>query len=445
MLLRYAFPGAPPRFLFALGSNSMLLRSPDRGATWKTVFSPHPTPTDAHDRNDTKENGGVALGDIMAVLQGRNEAGVDVRDENVLWVVCQGETVVFGGKKGIIGLSGNRGLSFTLHEDEFASLVGKAAKLSYAALLDSTHLVVTCEEKVILAELLPGEDSGSPWTLSAPKLLLTCKQNVCLLQVHGRGTQCEIIVAEPSLLHYSPDSGSHFVELEHSFGFIRGIDFLSSTRNTHLPRFPSEARVLQGEKVTKTKRADSSSDPVSYEYAVGVKKSLDLATLRGVMSGVERSFLTVDHGGNTAYRYLFICGVGTEVLPYDYSAMLCICLRASGEELCAYTIGSRVSYVPYTRSGPGEALLCATSTVPESDKTTFIRGNSSGVAFSGDGVKWSDPKRSSPVSIIPCDGGDVIVCGQRNTITTFSCNATATWPIPSELRIPSLINVAYLQ
>ncbi|CAD2220909.1 hypothetical protein AGDE_10577 [Angomonas deanei] len=439
IILAFAVSQVRPRFLFAVGSNYSVLRSPDKGQSWKKVFScvaekeAQPKPTAQAEEDDELAEITGLMKDIESKTMGPPKK--EDPPASIEWLATSGAVVVGGGVRRYVCASGDRGVTFATAAGVLDNHLPPTARVE-GGVLDGESTLFIYSDRTVLRLALTVSALGQV-SFGEVRELLTCRARISSIHRVTRGSQSELLVVEPGILHLSLDHGESFITIPHTLGFIRGIDGLQSVRNARLPPFPSDANVLKEETTKDTRKSGETT--AKYEYAIGLKNG---ATVDEALWGeMEDHFLTTPTGGYY-YRHYMVCGSGAEVLPYDYSAVLCVILHGGPGTCSTYSIATNVDYIPYTKSSLREPLLCASYREEGTPQVLLVRGNSSGVSFSTDHTRWSPPQKSSPVGIVPADGGSCIIGCQRNTLHHFTTASTAnTVVIPSNLRVPSLLTM----
>eukprot|EP00796_Vickermania_ingenoplastis_P012449 gene12449-8537_t len=299
-------------------------------------------------------------------------------------------------------------------------------------------------------------------------------------------TTRELIISEPGQLHFSWDFGDHFFTVFHPLGAIRCCDNLSAVRRAALPPFPAACRVFR----SLVHGDEKGSDVLPFEYAVGCtdpppcadaasermarrhlqplpprplperKEEKEMETHGDGQGGGEGGGGGGGEGGGpptsattTWYRRYFVVGIGAAVMPYDYSALLCVGLtyahhggaggtaaEAEAEAECngdarsggggdeeeednetretpdpadgaprhqqkrrpqgvtgqggpaGLAIAEAVQYIPYAKTSPMETMCCCTASPPaKAGGFAALRGDVVGVSRMKpqEGAAWS--------------------------------------------------------
>lgn len=442
LVLRFAFPGVVPRLLLALGSNGALLRSPDRGVSWRIIFSSGNSSTQKKDGacDDLLDE----LADLMKPQLADDEEGG--KEKSTLRSIDgYGSIVAACGDAGYLLVSGDRGVSFTAVSNYFTSYFGDDANLQIVKVLDAEHLLLTDGTKVVAVQLCYSR--GSQVTLGEVKVLLECSSQISMVKVvTGGGGAREIVVAENEMLHFSFNGGKSFLFVPHRLGYIRDMNTLDALRRCEWPPYPKSIVDARKKAVGKYESvgAKASVKQSSYEYVIGyVVERSNKSEDETKYTQFEASALR-DEATECLYRFFFVAGNGTSVLHYDYSAILCVSLEVGKDEVAIWTAASNVCYIPFSHSSRREPLLCSVLRSPGrrgSGCITAYRGSSIGISRSNGFIEWSSPSGAAPVGIIEADGGEVIICGRRNVITRMNGETSESCNVPSDLRVPSLLSV----
>lgn len=474
LILRYAFPGRPPRFLFTLAESGSLYRSPDRGVSWRVVYS-----AGSEERAATSgDTGGKAetaaadarLAEILQLLpQSSAEERTETRECEAraapagTCLACDGDTVVLGGRRGLLAVSVDRGLHF--HHpparlwDAF-SAGGGPVDLSSVAVAGADTLLLTAGKKVV--SVVVRSSANGTASFGACREVLTCKGRVCsLTTVPAAGAGTHVVVCEAGKLHLSIDGGQCFIDIPHKLGFIRSLTPLASVRNAQASAVQvscGAATLLSGSTMRGT-----------YEYAVVLRKPFPSTAfspaataeaqheqcpqngedsrrqLREAMKG--SGFVAHGAPGEEIFCQTYLAtGVGTEILPYDYSCLLTIGVQVTQTDLAVVSQATSVSYTPFVRSTVAEPIPCAGVSSCGSPVVVAVRGGGGGVSVSLDGgATWSVPRKATPVALIPVDGGDVVLCSRRSTVTIMDAASGVTrtsHPVTGDFRQPVSIAAA---
>lgn len=469
LILRYSLFPEPPRFLFALSGPGSLFRSPDCGLSWRMIYpsaGAAPVPMKAVAMEET--DGG--LSDIMQLLPRETEESDEDQegeeDEVKLPTKARnaaagpvasclsgsGDVIVMGGKCRFLAVSGDKGIHFTPAPTRLWDLFGGSADVDHTAVVDSETVLVAAGGK--LATVRIRVTAAGAVTFGAARVVLTCKGRICLLSaMRAAGSAHHVFAAESGVLHYSWNCGEEFIAIPHKLGFLRSIAAYSGARRSQSPAFPSACRVVQtllgGPDAVVPPGGKAAPSDASYEYAFGLRRPLDAtaAPLQGLAESLRDTFLWAKGGGGVYYQGFLATGTGAEVLPYDFSCHICIGVQLADDSAALFSHAANVSYTPYVRSAPKEAVPCAVSPAPGPGQVVLVRGSYCGVSLSRNGgTTWSTPHTSSPIALFPVDGGRVIVCGQRGTVTTLdtaSGSAVSSLPIAGScFRAPANIVAA---
>ncbi|KAL7700943.1 hypothetical protein NQL31_007029 [Lotmaria passim] len=487
-LLVCACPGTAPRFLFALAGNDKLLRSPDGGRTWRISFS-----RSCDDATPAHENSADAvdiLGGMQRLLQNAAAADVAATPEteldaplssatttgeaptsassapscSSLPMICDAhghdDVVALCGRDGFLAISGDRGVTFTTATVSLVNGTTLHAALQHVRVVHSQLLVVSDDARQVFSVAIVQVGYGR-LALGRATHVLTCSSSVVYLYaytwVYGdcneeRGSrkslQRAVVVSETNKLHVSLDGATTFLEVRHCMGQIRSMDAMTAFRQCEQPALPlsslAAALEIQGSAAS---RADSSGGNTpatsSYAYISGYKRDLsspDAASHATALAHFEIAARPAQHG--VFYQHFFIAGNGTLVLPYDYTAVLCICTRRTAPALQSPCIvlscATHVCYVPFSHARRQEALPCAVVRRIGCSGIRAGRGSTVGVSVSTDLEHWSTPQGAAPVGLVAQSGGELLACGRRKVVAAVG-SAEVAHTVPSELRVPYLL------
>ncbi|CAC9485311.1 conserved hypothetical protein [Leishmania infantum JPCM5] len=431
-----ACPGPVPRFLFALSCNDKLLRSADCGLTWRLCFSRSSEPLKAG-------TAGVQdlLDDVTSLLKS-TEATDDVAGgEEASSVVCcadgYGDVVALCGRNGFLAVSGDKGVTFTTATNYLIGDFGEKAHLRHICVLDTDRILVSDDLRVVCVAV---ECTGcGPLALGKTHVALVCSTQICMLRACSFGGGARgAVVAENRKLHLSFDGSASFMEVRHSLGRIRGFNTASALRHCELPDFP-HATLASSMGLQSTEASPSPPRSASvYDYVSGCK--CDAAVGKGDSTAAVTQFEAgaLRHGADVFYRFFFVAGCGTEVLPYDYTALLCVCTRREGNHVVVMSTASYVSYIPFSQSRSHDRLLC-TVTRSSGDGGSYLasRGSVVGTSVSRDLDRWSTPHGAAPVGLLAVGGGDILACGRNKVVSRVEGDAEAH-TILHDMRVPVL-------
>lgn len=465
-VLKFSYPGVPPRFLFGLSTNDKVIRSPDKGESW--IELPLDASSVAPDScadvpcvsKDSEEAKSLPKNALASNYPRRPRA------HSHFTHICSFEDiVVVGGNDGVLLISTNKGLKFYdvevlfLHWKDHKDITGMcilnnecvAVTNGYVVTL-VTFLMNSCLCCTSVSDVYEISSSGDIFWIG------------CSFRTSGC---CELIISQPSLLSVSWDDGKTFTSFPHNLGRINACDCLLTMRCSELPKFPILSRVVSSILCTDVKSGSS-----QYEYSCITTASVPNRTLNlakknllsmRILSDDKYSALS-SYQSKFLYRFFFVVGVGTPVLPFDFSGILCIGMHyTSQSEVCSktpvslFTLGDKIEYIPYSRSMFGVPLSCVVSRLTPEQKTANSRksifagrANSAiGTSFSKDFSDWEDASTSATVSLIASDGGEILVCTQRNVLMHVQVaksadggqNVICRYALSKEMRIPSILAV----
>ncbi|CCW63826.1 unnamed protein product [Phytomonas sp. EM1] len=424
LILQYSFPGLAPGFLFALSKNDSLLRSPDRGFSWKMVYNQE-SDSASHVAEEDMNTTDDFLKNLIKGLSSE-DADLDVmlsnheKDHSTLSCVSSySESVALAGKGGFLALSTDRGVTFTTSKSYLKPILGSDCDVSYLAIVDNNCILAAGGSTVCKVAITPTAFNKA--SFSEATVILKCKSYVCTLEVVRYSlTSFQIIVAEAGWLHLSWNNGSDFVSVPHKLGCVRSLDSLSALRNCEMPPFPANSLEAYLRRSKSTSFAERCQE--SYEYSCGTTvKDFSSFALEELKMALDASFRRFGRRNGIFFRSFLVMGNGTEVLSYDYTSVLCLCISASGDCVTVFSHASSVSYVPFVRSSLDDPMFCL-STIIAPDRVLFARACSCGASISWDMKKWSDPQVSDPVGFFALDGNELIVCNEQNVIFVLHCN-----------------------
>ncbi|KAG5479327.1 hypothetical protein LSCM1_04583 [Leishmania martiniquensis] len=410
-----ACPGPVPRFLFVLSNNDKLLRSADCGLTWRLCFSrsSEPRRTSTTDSQDPLDN-------VTNLLKSTVDTDDVTGGEEVSSVVCcadgYGDVVALGGRRGFLAVSGDKGVTFTTATNYLRDELGEKAHLRHICVLDTDRILVSDGVRVVCVTVqLTG---GGPLALGRACVALVCATQACMLQACSIGGRARCaVVAESGKLHLSLDGAVSFMEVRHSLGRIRDLNTAAALRHCELPDFPQAALTSSmGMLSAEASTCNPSSDP-AYGYVMGYKCDASTSE-RGTATAVAQFEAGALRYGDVFYRFFFVVGSGAEVLPYDYSALLCVCTHRDGDHIVVMSTASCVSYVPFSQSRPHDRLLCAFTRSSDGGGSYIAsRGSAVGTSVSHDLGKWSTPRGAAPVGLLAVGGGGILAC-RRNKVVS---------------------------
>lgn len=455
LILRYAFPGQSRRFLFTLGSNGAILRSPDRGLSWRCVYDTKPTTPSLPP--EAKDNDFDAVTSLLSAVKDAEDDPTQSTNSSssspsVTCMAAAGSTVALGGERGFLVLSSDWGVTFKSFTTATRAAVGNDVTVEHIAVVSRGRLLFACGKQVFVADVKVNDTSASPAVHFG--VVLNCRARVCHLhsQLCGSGVT-ETIVSEYGNVYLSYDSGQTFVAVPHSLGTVRCLEPLDMLRNRQQPALPRGPRLVQ-EVLGLAGVSDGKLKSTAYEYTAG--RVLDERQCNTkFLSSVATCFMSdstepaspssssSSPSSSVYFRNYLATGVGTDVTPYDYSCVFVVGIRRAGDQLTVFSVGTKMNYIPFSRSSPDEPLLCAANRGVGGPSLVALRCGSCGVSCSTDLSKWSVPQKSAAVGVVAIDGGDVAVCGRRNVLYILG-QTSATRTIPSSLRVPSLLGLSVL-
>ncbi|KPA78103.1 hypothetical protein ABB37_06295 [Leptomonas pyrrhocoris] len=453
-----ACPGSASRFLFVLAGNDKLLRSPDGGRTWRVSFARScEEDNSTHDCTDASN----VLDDMQRLLT--SAAALDAESStpstlapaptltaspassSALPAICSAhgydEVVALCGQDGFLAVSGDRGVTFTTATNFLADSTSSSASLQHIRVLDRQHLLVNDGARVLRIDV--SQVSYGRLALGKATVVLTCTSQIVML--HTYSTPCggrAVMVSERDKLHLSLDGAVSFLEVRHCMGHIRGADPMDAVRWSEQPDFASFVLASSLEADSSPSGSGGTKPPASpYAYISGYKREApsDVDSHTTALTNFEK--VARRYKENIFFQQFFVSGCGTQVLPYDYTAVLCICTRRLPDTSLYIVLSSaaQVNYVPFSHARRREPLPCAVVRRVGSSGYVAGRGSSVGVSISTDLEHWSTPQGTAPVGLMAVCGDELLACGRQKVITTVGTTEEARI-VSNELRVPYLID-----
>jgi hypothetical protein len=506
-VLLSACPGAAPRFLFALGANSTLLRSPDGGHTWRVSFARScEDATPSHEGADSVDvvhdmqrllTSAAALDaemdepdPVAAVTSSATRAPSYSESSTICSADGYDEVVALCGPDGFVAVSGDRGVTFTTISNciladgsdttttattstsgaTAAAVASPSTLLQHICVLDRQCLVVSDGYRVLRMSV--SQVGYGRLSLGAATVVLTCVSAVVMVRAYSTaGGGRVVVVSESGKLHLSFDGAATFLEVRHCLGQIRDVSPMDALRRCEQPPFSFSAvaaalDVSDAPAPSTGGSGGTSSASSPYAYVSGYKR--DTSSIADVEGRCDASHVTAlmhfeavarRHEPDVYYEHLFVSGTGAEVLPYDYTAVLCVCTRRTANPSdngdgdstsrqqqqpavawCTRVLSSasKVSYVVFSRTRRREALPCVITRCVSRSGIVAARGSSVGLSTSSDFVHWTTPQGPAPVGLTVMSGGEVLASGRLKVITTVGAPETAR-TMPHSLRVPFLV------
>nr|CCC93397.1 conserved hypothetical protein [Trypanosoma congolense IL3000] len=469
LVLKYVMVGVPVRFLLAGGGKGSVLRSHDRGRTWRVVYrikdahnnqlQTKPAPEDKLDAiegmatlemSNTQESTGSGDTDSS-----NTELGNEITHVSTLY-----DRVAVCGKRGFLAVSIDRGLTFSTMAngllnpflEDVTGCQNNRWDLGGVSFLSESVLLFFCKKQLFKVDIVQkgysGVELGGVSLLRRFSSAVGCMKTFPLIGAVGMR---ELYVATKGFLHCSRDGGEAFVDIPHKLGVIRAIEPLDLVlRREEIPRLPQE---LVGAMIPTTEllQVPEKEKTYFYKFVVRVSEKQDS----------RQNNLGLDLGGkwmdsislpfsssNVQYRALFVAGVGADILPYDYTALLFVAAYPGDAVDCPGALGSwaeRVDYVPYIKSGLTQPLSVALMRHPGSRGCMLVRANVAGVSFSTDmGKSWSVPKQAYVLSVVALDGGELICCYGRHVVNYANGTYGELHAIQADLRVPFFTDIAVM-
>lgn len=450
-ILLSACPGPAPRFLFALAGNDKLIRSPDGGCTWRASFSrSNETTTPAAGPNTSADdvlNEMQSLVTSAAAVEGEGESEAATAAASSALCSAHGyeEVVALCGPPHFLAVSGDRGVTYATTMSCVAPGSGAAAPLQHVRVLDRHRVVVSDGTRVFC--VVVAEAGLGKVALGAATVVLTCASQIGLLHTYTTaGGGRALLVGERGVLHLSLDGAASFLEVRHGLGQIRDVDAMDAVRRSEQPPLPDDlaAAALDaddsnvGDNAAKPANAAAAASP--FTYLTGYRRSAHSSpTQLTALTHFER-FAQHDKKG-LFYQLFFVSGCGAEVLPYDYTAVLCICTRRlqDTDGVVVLSCATRVCYVPFSHARLRERLPCLVVRRVGTRGFVASRGSPVGVSTSTDLAQWTTPQGAAPVGLVALSGGDVWSCGRRTILTPVGSATAKPRTVPHVLRIPYLL------
>lgn len=468
-LLEYVMVGKPVRFLFASGAGGSVLRSHDRGFTWRVVYRIHDNVTDVVPTGRQPAGTLGAVGETKALSEtGGNIASKDevippsaVEPENhTSCIATMDDRVAVCGDNGFLAVSVDRGLSFSKLAKEAFHPLGEGGSNNESncsdfrgvEFLSECALVFFSKRHLFRCPL--NQKSYNSVEFGDISLLQAFSDPIGCVRTFsraGRGCMRELFVATNGFVHYSHDGGAVLLKIPHKLGVIRSIEPMDVVlRRREIPQLPPS---LIDAMTAPAVERHLSAEKEKYSYSVVVRATG--AQDKGVGdSGCDFCEGWVDgislphRLGSVCYRVLLVAGCGANILPYDCTALLFVAASSNGPDTTPDALGSlaeHVDYVPYIKSGITEPLSVALTRRPGSGGCVFARSNIAGVSFSSDmGRSWSIPKQAYVVSVLASDGGEFVCCNRRNVVNFPNSVCEEVHALQTDLRVPFLTDIAMM-
>ncbi|KEG14511.1 hypothetical protein DQ04_00431150 [Trypanosoma grayi] len=467
-MLEFAMSGRPARFIFATGGNASVLRSHDRGGTWRVTYRANEAKWDPEkeialsDGVDTMEDVAkfVPPARLEEIKSESRELPTNKLETQISHIATLNDIVAVCGSNGFLAVSADRGLTFVpLERDVLLDLLKESRTISTCdswrvggVAFVSERLLVFFYKKHLCSVELTSRGFGS---VSFGKLSVIREFSTSIVSVHAFQRVAtdvrELFVSTRGLLHYSCDAGGSFIMFPHELGVIRVVEPLDILcRRNEVPQVPKGL-----------------VDPLlatTTEHASGRKRE------KYVYRAVSRDFRSVENDGGeyttedtsdeavmsalphfsegVHYRVFLVAGVGAPILPYDYTAILFIAASLGSSTDQSRIVGSlaeKVEYVPYIRSGVDEPISIAVCRRPGPGGCVFARSNASGISLSTDmGVSWTVPTQAYTVAVVAVDGGEFVCCNRRSFVITITEKGSDVHSVSTDLRVPFLTDAAVM-
>ncbi|RNF21877.1 hypothetical protein TcG_02621 [Trypanosoma cruzi] len=475
--LEFSMAGRPARFLFATGGHASVLRSHDRGGTWRIAYRVKGTSNDHMEEGVPPSDKMVTMEDIAKFLpssesaKGRkwhlaSECSATELMTQISHVTALDSMLAVCGSRAFLAVSVDRGMSFVcVKEEDIHSFMKdepsascESWQIEGVAFLSDQLLMFFSKNSLFSIELIHHHHKQQQQqfgVVAFGRVRLVKKFEVpvgCLKTFSQSGKfMCELFVSTKGLLHYSSDGGQSFLTFPHKIGIIRAIEPLDIVlRRREVPQLPNlllthmQSTATEETKSIKTGkyiyRAISRCDSVE-EKDDGKQNLVDSGNwvTTGAFSYCSE---------NVHYRVFLVGGIGTSILPYDYTALLFIAATLNDSNGRIGLLGSlaeSVDYIPYVRSGAAEPISIALCRRPGSKGCVFARSNASGVSLSSDmGRSWTTPTQAYTVAVIAMDGGEFVCCNRRNVVCNIHGGSREVHSIPADLRVPYLTDAAVM-
>jgi hypothetical protein len=433
----FALGEVPPRFLFAVGAKGAVLRSADRGATWRKLqtwkASSPPQPNDG----PTEQ-----LNDIINLLpgaQGSSDANAaEDAPPDLHCSACRKDMIAVCGSNGFVGLSCDRGVTFCVASREILANLGVKDRTKSANEFLSLRGVCFTSDTTLLVY---GGSTLMEWTFFVRSLTLA--EFVSARVVHrfsgpigmlqsafeeGSSGGCHIFVSVKGLLYVRWASLPFFVEIRHTLGLMRVLCPLDKFR---VPPFPDPPPVTDKPKQF-TYFASHAIEAAHFVLLDAAYCSLSFEQCQAAF----RSLASLPSGCMAV-----LCTEG-QIADYDFTALWYFKFEfgPNGEIQCL-TTAVNADHIAFVKSGHQEKVgLTVVEGLIESS-CVWLRATISGFSTSSDlGVTWTVPSQSFMVASTSLGRASFVVCNTRNFVAVSeNCGQTfKSYAIPSTLRVVSL-------
>ncbi|RNF26921.1 uncharacterized protein Tco025E_00884 [Trypanosoma conorhini] len=477
--LEFSMAGKPVRFLFATGGRASVLRSHDRGGTWRIAY--RVTGTSKEPVEEVPPANGTATMEDLVNLLPSSEAEQKQKEDSSLQcsataletqithVTALKDMVAVCGSRAFLAVSVDRGMNFVaVKEGAIYACMTKepgapssgSLRVEGVAFLSEQLLLFSCKNLLFSIDLIQHNQQHrcqqprlGAVALGDVRLIKRFAAPIGCLKTFPRTIQsmCELFVSTRGTLHYSSDGGRSFLTFQHKLGIIRVLEPLDMVlRRGEVPQLP---KALVTPMLSTSTECAKDRKPEKYVYSA-ISHSLGedgndhgepgAVDLTGWAVTVALPYCTE----NVHYRVLLVGGIGTSILPYDYTAQLFIAAALNISPDSSIRLGSlaeSVEYMPYVRSGAAEPTSIALCRRPGSSGCVVARSNASGVSLSRDmGRSWTTPTQAYTVAVVAMDGGEFVCCNRRNVVSTIHGSGTDVHSVPTELRVPYLTNAAVM-
>ncbi|EKF30572.1 hypothetical protein MOQ_005635 [Trypanosoma cruzi marinkellei] len=478
--LEFSMAGRPVRFLFATGGHASVLRSHDRGGTWRIAYRVKGTSND-HMEGVPPSDKMVTMEDIARLLPSSESAkgqkwhlGTDCSatelKTQLSHVTALDSMVAVCGSNAFLAVSVDRGMSFLcVKEEDIHSCMKdepsascESWQIEGVAFLSEQLLMFYSKNSLFSIELIhhhhkqkQKQQQQQFGVVAFGRVRLVKRFAVpvgCLKTFSQNGKfMCELFVSTKGDLHYSSDGGQSFLTFPHKIGTIRAIEPLDIVlRRREVPQLPSVLLTHMQSAATEDTKSKKTGKyiyrAISRHDSVEEKDNGEQNMVNSGNWALTGAFPYCSE--NVHYRVFLVGGIGTSILPYDYTALFFIAATlndSTGRIELLGSLAESVDYIPYIRSGAAEPTSIALCRRPGSKGCVFARSNASGVSLSSDmGRSWTTPTQAYTVAVVAMDGGEFVCCNRRNVVSNIHGGSREVYSIPADLRVPYLTDAAVM-
>jgi hypothetical protein len=452
-LCSYVVSDAAPKMIFVGGQGSILLRSVDRCRTWRTIeITPSQAP-EAHVECREDEDDDATLDEILNLMNPTHEedgagpkVGGSTRPDIFQVRVAEvGGAVAVCGQDGLLAVAVDNGRTFTSYPrmqlDEFEN----NGKRSFVNKLRSPQRLVG----IHMVEFLYVDGSNGRHPQEGPHdgavtfasssgvfvagyavrglgtveftflyQIMTAQEVGCIRVVCGslwvstKGAVC--------VCAYNPKGRlAVAATIPHKGGTLRSMTHLPHTYVAALDK-GSLAKITQTLE-TDTTRVLTTNGEVQEK---GVRKAFSYSAATPSVGDVDHeatlgNCVSVVVGG-VPFTLFHVMGTGTEVVDYDFSALLAVGWAPQENATMLVSTLINTSYTSLVKSA-GAAEKVGTAVAMGSTGPNLIRSNRSGISTSLDGGQtWSPPTHAftGEVEAGPRRGGEpfCVGCGSKQCV-----------------------------